>query len=821
MSGIETAVLITIFFTSLAVSFGLTVLSRLLAPTPDDEARSGWRARIYQSKSPIAPRDFIYGEVRKSGTVVYEEVTNNGKYFHIVIALGTGEIEAIPVIFLDDNPIYDDDLDSDGEVNRGDFKKHVRIHKYLGTDTQSADVDLIDESDGHWTSLHKLQGICYIYLRLKFNRDVFSAQPAISAYIKGKKVNDIRNALLPSTYSPNPALVFRDYVTTEIRDMGVGFDEIDIDDFLLAATANDCDEFVTTKSISYTVSSTDGEAIFLEPRAKASALQTGDKVVYGGTVRYVVFFRPFLSDIHEKHGIKLATSYENAIAGRASILPASGIIGSGIPGTPSRPSAFSVVNRGFRLDTTPGSGGAVTTYRWRVSEDSTVDDSDVISTSTGPSINISGLRPGRRYYFDVRAENSVGNSDYSSKGNTRTPEEGGNRGARGMTSTARAAAPGVVVTKIAEPRYTCSGVIDSSRTPKDNMTDILSAMGGKAVYTEGKWKVRAAVYNPALVEYDESDIVSKINLQTKHSLRERFNAVKGQYISSLNLGVPAEYPQIKNSFYQNEDGGERIFGILDLPFTPRPHAAQRLAKIKLEEHRQSIIFKGSFNLTALAIQPTDTILLSISRMGWDRKPFEVVEWEFVEKSDDRKMPVFMVDVTLRETASGIYDWNMGEETTTDLAPNTNLSNPLSAVTGITVEFEVIIGEDGTAYTRMRICWDPHPSPSVAGYSIEYRKVGEFIWTSAGFVTTETTCIVVEPVEPGVAYNVRIRARTFAGLDGPWGYFISTGVRGDRIPPGVVTDVNLVELVGGYYVMWKNPADLDLDIVELWEEKITP
>ena len=701
MPGITLATILTTIAISAGISFGLTVLSRFLSPNPDDAARSGWRARIFQSKNPLAPRDFIYGEVRKSGTVVYEEVTDDGKYFHIVIVLGTGEIEAIPVIFLDDNPIYDDDLDSDGQVNRGDFKDHVRIHKYLGTDTQSADVDLIDESDGHWTSLHKLRGICYIYLRLKFNRDVFSGQPAISAYVKGKKVNDIRNALLPSTYSTNPALIFRDYVTTEIRDMGVGFDGGDIDDFLLAATANNCDEFVNTKSISYTVSSTDGKGIFLEPRAKASALQTGDKVAYGGTARYVVFFRPFLSDIHEKHGIKLATSYENAIAGRASTLP-------------------------------------------------------------------------------------------------------------GTSST---------VVKLAEPRYTCSGVIESSRTPKDNMVDILSAMGGKAVYTEGKWKVRAAVYNPPLVEYDESDIVSKINLQTKHSLRERFNAVKGQYISSLNLGVPAEYPQIKNSFYQGEDGGERIFGILDLPFTPRPHAAQRLAKIKLEEHRQSIVFKGSFNLTVLAIQPTDTILLSIPRMGWDRKPFEVVEWEFVEKSDDKKMPVFVVDVTLRETASGIYDWNMGEETTTDLAPNTNLSNPLSAVTGITVEFEVIIGEDGTAYTRMRICWDPHPSPSIAGYSIEYRKVGEFIWTSAGFVTTETTCIVVEPVEPGVAYNVRIRARSFAGLDAPWGYFISTGVRGDRTPPGVVTDVDLVELVGGYYVMWKNPSDLDLDIVELWERKI--
>ena len=702
MPGVTVAALVTTFFISLGISFVLTVISRALAPDAKEDAanRGGWRSRIFQSKNPLAPRDIIYGELRKSGTVVYEEVTDDGKFLHTVIVLGTGEVEAIPVIFLDDTPIYDVDIDSDNEVSQGKFSRHVKIYKFLGTDTQVAAVNLIDMSDGHWTSSHKLQGICYIYLRLEFNRDIFSAQPAISAYIKGKKINDIRNSL-SAAYSINPALAFRDYVTTETKDMGVGFDGGDIDDVLLAATANDCDEFVTVNPMSYTVSSIVGNEVLLEPDAKAFPLQTGDRVTYGRATRYVVFLRPFLSDIHLKHGIKLATSYENAVAGISSALP---------------------------------------------------------GTST-------------------------------------------------------------TVIKVAEPRYTCSGIIDSSRTPRDNMADMLSAMGGKAVYTQGKWKVRAAVYNPPLLEYDKSDIVSKVSLQTKHSLRERFNAVKGQYTSPINLGVPAEYPQIKNAFYQTEDGGERIFGILDLPFTSRSHTAQRLAKIKLEEHRQSIVFKGSFSLTALVVQPTDTIFFSIPRMGWDRKPFEIIEWEFVGKNDDKGVPVFTVDMTLRETASGIYDWNMGEETTTDLAPNTNLANPLSAVTGITVEFEVIIGEDGTAYTRMKVCWNPHPSPSIASYSMEYRKTGDLVWLPGGSVNTPSTCIIVEPVEPGAAYEVRVRARSFTGLDSPYGYFISGGVVGDRIAPGDPTNITLDPTPGGYFVMWENPPDLDLDVIEVWERKI--
>ena len=116
-----------------------------------------------------------------------------------------------------------------------------------------------------------------------------TAQPAISAYIKGKKVNDIRNSL-PAAYSINPALAFRDYVTTEIKDMGVGFDGGDIDDVLLAATANDCDEFVSVNPMSYTVSSVDGDEVLLEPDAKAFPLQTGDRVTYGGLLGMWYFF---------------------------------------------------------------------------------------------------------------------------------------------------------------------------------------------------------------------------------------------------------------------------------------------------------------------------------------------------------------------------------------------------------------------------------------------------------------------------------------------------------------------------------------------------
>ena len=83
------------------------------------------------------------------------------------------------------------------------------------------------------------------------------------------------------------------------------------------------------------------------------------------------------------------------------------------PGTPSTPSATSRGETSLTLSTTAGGGGAATGYRWRISTNSVVSNSDAIHTSTGPSITITGLNSNDNYWVDVRAENGGGNSAYS------------------------------------------------------------------------------------------------------------------------------------------------------------------------------------------------------------------------------------------------------------------------------------------------------------------------------------------------------------------------------------------------------------------------
>ena len=83
------------------------------------------------------------------------------------------------------------------------------------------------------------------------------------------------------------------------------------------------------------------------------------------------------------------------------------------PGTPSTPTRTASTTSSLTLATNPGSGGTPASYRWRISGNSTVTDSDPMHTSTGPSITITGLSEDTLYWIDVRAENSEGDSAYS------------------------------------------------------------------------------------------------------------------------------------------------------------------------------------------------------------------------------------------------------------------------------------------------------------------------------------------------------------------------------------------------------------------------
>lgn len=228
-----------------AATIAASGAANALAPAPQAPAQYSDFAsealnRTQMIKQPIVARRFVYGETRLSGVLGHIESTGSDEYLHLVILLAAHEIDSFQTIYLNDEALTLDGSNNVTSPSRFDGKVRVKLH--TGSTTQTADADLVSES-AVWTSNHRLQGIAYMYVRLRFDNDVFpTGIPNFSAKVRGKKVYDPRTT--STAYSANPALAIRDYLTD--TSYGLGCDATEINDTDITAAANDCDVNFTT-----------------------------------------------------------------------------------------------------------------------------------------------------------------------------------------------------------------------------------------------------------------------------------------------------------------------------------------------------------------------------------------------------------------------------------------------------------------------------------------------------------------------------------------------------------------------------------------------
>ena len=208
-------------------------LLRALAPKAD---MSQMRGLLTNTRGATDPQNYVYGTVRKGGTITYLEATGTtNEFLHMIIVLAGHEVNAIGDIYINDEVAT---LDGSGFVTSGNWNSKIRIKKHLGTAAQTADADLLAES-AQITSDFRGRGIAYIYVRLEYDQDIFAnGIPLFSAVVQGKKVFDPRSST--TAYSANAALCIRDYLV-DARGLG----DSAIDDTSFSAAANVCDENVS------------------------------------------------------------------------------------------------------------------------------------------------------------------------------------------------------------------------------------------------------------------------------------------------------------------------------------------------------------------------------------------------------------------------------------------------------------------------------------------------------------------------------------------------------------------------------------------------
>lgn len=300
-----------------------------------------------------------------------------------------------------------------------------------------------------------------------------------------------------------------------------------------------------------------------------------------------------------------------------------------------------------------------------------------------------------------------------------------------------------------ENRYEMHGAFTCDVAPREILGRMLTALGGGRVrFIGGKYLIEAAAYaTPEATPLTVDDLRGPLHIMPRISRQDLCNGVKGVYRSPDNDWQPTDAPPVQSSTYVTEDQGEEIWRELDLPFTKSAYQAQRTFSIELERTRQQITLEWPGKLTCYRLQPGNVVPVTVARLGYSAKPFEVMTSRLVVEESGE----IGVDHVLRETAAAVY--NAPSLVTVDPAPDTNLPSPFDIDPPSNLAFDV---REWQLTAEGTLSWDEPSTPYVSAYEVQYKKKGAAEWTPVPLVPGDQVSKRLTGLRPG-PYQFRAKS----------------------------------------------------------------
>ena len=368
----------------------------------------------------------------------------------------------------------------------------------------------------------------------------------------------------------------------------------------------------------------------------------------------------------------------------------------------------------------------------------------------------------------------------------------------------------VLADESTEPRYSCNGVISLAEAPKTIIEGMLSSFAGRCAFSGGIWRIHAGAWRAPSVSLT-SDYVREggLTLATRVTMSSNFNGVRGQFVSPENDWQPDDFPAYASEVYLAEDGGERKWRDISLPFTLSALMAQRLAKIELERARRQMTVRLSGKLSAWAAMVGDVVTLSYDRWGFAEKAFEVhgVSLDLTASGDGA---LLLPELVLRETSPLVYDWSASEEQIYAAAPRTVLPSAydIPAPGAPQVAEELYVTRDGGGVKVLaRVSWQAAPSGFVATYQLQGKLAGVADWTDYG--RTDGTTLDIRDIAPG-DWAFRVKAVSVLGVSSAW-QEASVEILGLTAPPAALDNVTLQTAGGLAILKWSRSVDPDVRV----------
>lgn len=223
------------------------LLKKWLVPKIDQPARNGYDVQLYGSNNPIP---IVYGWNYVAGTVVDMVVTDSpggikNENLHLLVVFCVGPVD-VAELFIDGKMI-----------NATQYQGAVEYTIRTGQSNQTPIAGLENIFQRFDPVNSNFPGLVYAYIKLtlKEGAEVFNGVPEFTAYVSGRKVQNLPSRTAPFWWL-NPVVCLYDYLTDPIWGCNLTTADIDLQSFQQAADL--CDLQVPVTYEKYDCQSADG-----------------------------------------------------------------------------------------------------------------------------------------------------------------------------------------------------------------------------------------------------------------------------------------------------------------------------------------------------------------------------------------------------------------------------------------------------------------------------------------------------------------------------------------------------------------------------------
>ena len=218
-----------------------------------------------------------------------------------------------------------------------------------------------------------------------------------------------------------------------------------------------------------------------------------------------------------------------------------------------------------------------------------------------------------------------------------------------------------------KPRYEVNGVLSTQNDVMRNIDQILLAGACWMTFdvTQGKWKVVQKRAGSSVFSFDDSNIISSVQLSTT-PLTDLYNQVEVEFPNKLQKDQNDYYRDaISATLRHPNEPDNRLRMRLDL--VNNNVQAQQIGKIDLRQSRDDLIVNFTATYAALQCEAGDIVGITNEVYGWSNKLFRITRLREMETEDGN----LVCEVTALEYNASVYS----DDSITEFQPAPNINVP--------------------------------------------------------------------------------------------------------------------------------------------------